>query len=64
MKLGKDEKLIRLESFNGIFITTSEYEALRKEIMARWLCDDIGPVEKVIIQMLIDSEYRYNEIRV
>ena len=60
--INSDGKLIALRFHDLFCITTSEYERIQREIQARRYVADIGICEIIIMQLLKDGAYRYNEI--
>ena len=59
----KVEALIRMYAFDPITLTTAEYEQLIKEVSGRVLAGDGGIGDEILLKIIKDQEYRYNEAK-
>lgn len=62
-KTDKIEALIRLHFFDACVITTQEYEALQKEVMAAALVDAPSTGLRILAKLLDQNSYRYHEAK-
>lgn len=53
--------VIRFHTMEPLFLTTQEYEQLRREVTAAALVDPTLGTQ-ILAKMVLENEYRYNEI--
>ena len=55
--------MIRMYTCDAEVLTTEEFEALEKEVMARAICNDVGVGERILARLISEHMSRYYEAK-
>ena len=58
----KPVKLIGMYAHRPFYLTTEEYEQVQRALMLRAVVGDIDLGDQILLQLLEDNVYRYDEI--
>lgn len=56
-------RFIRFYTMEPCILTTEEYERLSKEVRSRILAQDAGISDRILLKLLEEHEYNYNDAK-